>query len=32
MEFFEKVFNTYIDKQVATKMRTQTYFLLSVLK
>ena len=31
MEFFEKVFNTYIDNQVAAKVKTQTYFILSVL-
>ena len=31
MEFIEKVFNTYIDNQVAAKVKTQTYFILSVL-
>lgn len=32
MEFFEKVFNNYIDNQVVAKVKTQTYFILSVLK
>lgn len=31
MEFIEHILNTYIDNQVAAKVKTQTYFILSVL-